>query len=359
MIIMNGTTRTFIVGCTPSAKRKKVARFINAPASQGIIFTRGTTESINLVAATWGRANLREGDEILLSEIEHHSNLVPWQILAQQTGARLRFLPLVGEGTLDISRLSELLTRRTKIVSVAHVSNSLGTINPVREIIRRAHDVGAVVLLDGAQSVPHMPVDVKELDCEFMAFSGHKMLGPTGIGVLYGKPELLDAMPPYHGGGEMIDEVQLERSTYKPAPSKFEAGTPDVAGAIGLGAAIDYLSALGMDAVRQHEVAMTEYALDALGKLDDIELYGPKTERGGVITFNVASVHAHDVAQVLDECGVAVRAGHHCAQPVMRWLKVPSTVRASIYIYTTREDIDQCVAGLQKVKEMFVSVTHS
>lgn len=338
--------------------RKKIAKFIGAPDHHGVIFTRGATESINLVACSWGRAFLKPGDEILLTPMEHHSNLVPWQMIAQQTGAKLKFIPLEKPGVLDISRLDSLLTTRTRMVTFTHVSNALGTINPAREIVRMAHDAGAVVLIDGAQSVPHMPVDVRELDCDFLAFSGHKMLGPTGIGVLYGKPAILDAMPPYHGGGEMIDEVQLEYSTYKSIPEKFEAGTPDIAGAICLGAAVDYLTRMDMQCVREHEQAIIRYTLDALRNLDDIIIYGPLDDRGGVISFNLRWIHAHDVAQVLDEFGVAVRAGHHCAQPLMRWLGVPSTARASFYVYTTTADIDQLVTSLHHVKEFFAGVTH-
>jgi len=339
--------------------RKKVARFIGARHSSEVIFTRGTTESLNLVASTWGTANLKPGDEIVTTELEHHSNLVPWQMLAQRTGAVLRFIRLAEPGVLDISNIGGIITNRTKIVAFAHVSNALGTINPVKEIIAAAHAVGAIVVLDGAQSVPHMPVNVVDLDCDFMAFSGHKMLGPTGIGGLYGKAALLDAMPPYQGGGEMIDDVQLERSTYKPAPAKFEAGTPDIAGAIGFGAATDYLTTLGMENVRAHEKSIVTYALEAMSNLDDIDVYGPRDDRGGVVSFNIRSVHAHDTAQVLDEFGVAVRAGHHCAQPLMRWLKVPSTVRASFYVYTTTDDIDRLVGALHKVKELFAGVAHT
>jgi len=336
--------------------RDKVATFINAREREGIIFTRNATESINLVASSWGRTNLRPGDEILLTYMEHHSNLIPWQLISQQTGARLRFIPLTPDGRLDLSNLSALLTDRTKLVAVTHVSNVLGTINPVVELARKAHEVGALILVDAAQSAPHLPIDVQAMDCDFMALSGHKMLGPTGIGVLYGKVNLLDAMPPYMGGGEMINEVQLEYATYRELPWKFEAGTPNIVGAIGLGAAIDYLSRLGMENVRTHEVSLVMYALEAMKNLNDIEVYGPVQERGGVIAFNVKGIHSHDVATILDEEGIAIRAGHHCTQPLMRWLDVAATARASFYLYNTKEDVDRLIEGLKIVKEIFSSV---
>jgi len=336
--------------------RDKVATFINAREREGIIFTRNATESINLVASSWGRTNLRPGDEILLTYMEHHSNLIPWQLISQQTGARLRFIPLTPDGRLDLSNLSALLTDRTKLVAVTHVSNVLGTINPVVELARKAHEVGALILVDAAQSAPHLPIDVQAMDCDFMALSGHKMLGPTGIGVLYGKVNLLDAMPPYMGGGEMINEVQLEYATYRELPWKFEAGTPNIVGAIGLGAAIDYLSRLGMENVRTHEVSLVMYALEAMKNLNDIEVYGPVQERGGVIAFNVKGIHSHDVATILDEEGIAIRAGHHCTQPLIRWLDVAATARASFYLYNTKEDVDRLIEGLKIVKEIFSSV---
>jgi len=285
--------------------------------------------------------------------MEHHSNLVPWHLVAQQTGAVLRFVPLTPDGRLDLETLPSLLSERTKIVSVVHVSNSLGTINPLDHIIQGAHDAGAVVLVDASQSVQHIGVDVTALDCDFLAFSGHKMLGPTGIGVLWGKPELLDHMPPYQGGGEMINEVHLEWSTYREIPGKFEAGTPNVAGAIGLGAAIDYLNAVGLENILRHERELIEYALQQLENLGDIEIYGPRPDRGSVVSFNVNGVHPHDVATVLDEDAIAVRAGHHCTQPIMRWLNVPATVRASVYLYNVKEDIDRLVGSLKKVKDIF------
>ena len=334
--------------------RKKVARFINARSPKEVIFTRNTTESINLVAYSWGRANIREGDEILLTEMEHHSNLVPWQLLAQEKGARLRFVPITDDGLLDLDALDGLLTERTKLVSVVHMSNVLGTINPVAEIVRRAHEVGALVLLDGAQSVPHLRVDVQALDCDFLAFSGHKMCGPTGIGVLYGKRELLEAMPPFLGGGDMIREVHLERSTWNSLPWKFEAGTPSIAQGIGLGYAVDYLTEIGMEAIHAHEREVTAYALSRLSEIPGITLYGPPVKlRGGVVSFNLEGVHPHDIATILDSEGVAIRAGHHCAQPLMRRLGVVATARASFYLYNTCEEVDVLVRAVEKAKQIF------
>ncbi|MGA2622533.1 MAG: cysteine desulfurase [Bacteroidota bacterium] len=333
--------------------RDKVSRFINANRRESVVFTRGTTESINLVASSWGRTNLKPGDEILLSVMEHHSNLVPWQLIAQQTGARLRFIPLTRDGRLDLEKLPQLLSAKTKIVSLTYVSNVLGTINPVATIIKQAHAVGAIVMIDGAQAAPHIRIDVQAIDCDFLAFSGHKMLGPTGTGVLYGKLHLLESMPPYHGGGDMITEVQLERSTYREPPGKFEAGTPNIAGVIGLGAAIDYLDRLGMEAIQAHERALVRFALDALKGFNDIDIYGPIPERSGVIAFNMKGVHPHDVATILDQEGIAIRAGHHCAQPLMHWLNVPATNRASFYIYNTEDDVERLVSALRKVQEIF------
>ncbi len=334
--------------------RQKVARFLNAHSPKEIIFTRNTTEAINLVAYSWGRANIREGDEIVLTEMEHHSNLVPWQLLAQEKGARLRFIPVTDEGLLDLDALDELLTERTKLVSVVHMSNVLGTINPVTEITRRAHEIGALVLLDGAQSVPHLQVDVQKLDCDFLAFSGHKMCGPTGIGVLYGKRELLEAMPPFLGGGDMIKEVHLEWSTWNSLPWKFEAGTPSIAQGIGLGHAVDYLSNIGMEAIHAHEREIVAYALGRLSEIDGLTIYGPPAEqRGGVVAFNLQGVHPHDVAAILDSHGVAIRAGHHCAQPLMRRLGVVATARASFYLYNTCEEVDVLLHAIEKVKEVF------
>ncbi len=336
--------------------RDKVARFINAPAREGIVFTRNTTEAINLVASSWGRTNLNRGDEILLTQMEHHSNLIPWQLIAQEREAILRFIPLTPDGRLNVDEIPQLLTDKTKLVSLVHVSNVLGTINPVADIVRKAHEVGAVVVVDGAQSVPHIPVDVQELGCDFLAFSGHKMVGPTGIGVLYGKVDLLDAMSPYMGGGEMISEVQLEHSTYRELPWKFEAGTPNIAGAIGLGAAVDYLVNIGMDNLRAHDQGLVDYTVEVLKKSNYIDIYGPVPDRCGAISFNVRGVHPHDVSTILDEDAVFIRAGHHCAQPLMRWLDVAATVRASLYLYNTKEDVDRLMAGLEKVKEVFAGV---
>lgn len=334
--------------------RRKVARFINARSVKEVIWTRNTTESINLVAYSWGRANIGAGDEILLTEMEHHSNLIPWQILAEEKNAELNFICVTDDGLLDLEGLDQLLTERTKLVSLAHMSNVLGTINSVAEIARRAHAVGAKVLLDAAQSVPHLPVDVRALDCDFMAFSGHKMCGPTGIGVLYGKRELLEEMPPFLGGGDMIKEVSLESSTWNDLPWKFEAGTPSIAEAIGMGVAVDYLDGVGMSAIHRHEQEVARYALEALSSVGGLTLYGPPAEmRGGVTTFNVPGVHPHDLATILDSEGVAIRAGHHCAQPLMRRYGVPATARASFYLYNTQAEVDVLIRGLEKAKAIF------
>lgn len=336
--------------------RGKVARFINAPSERCIVWVKNASEAINLVAYAWGRKNVGEGDEILVSPMEHHSNLVPWQELARARGARLKFFNLTPEGRLDLENLDTLLTPRTKIVAITHASNVLGTINPVADIARKAHEVGSLILVDGAQSTPHMPVDVQALDCDFFVFSAHKMCGPMGIGVLYGKEEILDAMDPFLFGGEMISTVTLERSTWNDIPWKFEAGTPNVAGAIGFGAAIDYLEAIGMEAIQRHEQELVAYAWEALSELDGMVLYGPKEERSGLIAFNYAEIHPHDLSTVLDQEGIAIRAGHHCAEPLMRWLDVPATARASFYLYNTREDIDALVRGLLRAKEFFAHV---
>jgi len=336
--------------------RGKVARFINAPSERCIVWVKNASEAINLVAYAWGRKNVGEGDEILVSPMEHHSNLVPWQELARARGARLKFFNLTPEGRLDLENLDTLLTPRTKIVAITHASNVLGTINPVADIARKAHEVGSLILVDGAQSTPHMPVDVQALDCDFFVFSAHKMCGPMGIGVLYGKEEILDAMDPFLFGGEMISTVTLERSTWNDIPWKFEAGTPNVAGAIGFGAAIDYLEAIGMEAIQRHEQELVAYAWEALSELDGMVLYGPKEERSGLIAFNYAEIHPHDLSTVLDQEGIAIRAGHHCAEPLMRWLDVPATARASFYLYNTREDIDALVRGLLRAKEFFANV---
>ena len=334
--------------------RRKVARFIGARSPREVIFTRNATEAINLVAYSWGRANLQPGDEILLTEIEHHSNLVPWQLIGQQTGAKLRFIPVTDDGLLDLQSLEGLLTDRTRMVAFTAMSNVLGMITPAEELVRRAHAVGALALIDGAQSVPHLAVNVQALDCDFLAFSGHKMCGPTGIGVLYGKRHLLEEMPPFLGGGDMIRSVHLHESTWNDLPWKFEAGTPAIAQGIGLGVAVDFLSDLGMEAVQEHERELTAYALEALSEVEGLTLYGPPAEqRGGVISFNLAGVHPHDVASILDREGIAVRAGHHCAQPLMDRLGVHATTRASFYVYNTREEADRLVEALYKVKKVF------
>ena len=335
--------------------REACARFIGARTPRSIVFTKGTTEAINLVRFTWGRANIHEGDEILVTELEHHSNLVPWQLLAQETGATLRHLPIDDEGRLRVDLLDEYLTARTKLVCVGHVSNVLGTINPVRQIADAAHSVGARILVDGAQAVPHIQVDVNETDADFYAFSSHKMLGPTGAGVLYGRVDLLDEMPPFHGGGEMIREVYSDHSTWNDVPYKFEAGTPNIGPAVGMAAAVEYLERIGMDSVRQHEKDITSYAIEQLEAVG-ATVYGPRDieERGGVVSFNLEEVHPHDMATIVDQEGVCIRAGHHCAQPLMRRLGVAATARASFYLYNTNEDVDALVAAVSRSKEWFV-----
>ena len=333
--------------------RQRIGRFINARRSSQVIFTRNTTESINLVAYSWGSANLREGDEILVTVMEHHSNLLPWQLLSQRTGAKLRFIEVTDEGVLQLDGLETLLTERTKLVAMTHVSNVLGTINPVKELTAAAHAIGAKVLIDGAQSVPHFDVDVQELDCDFLAFSGHKMCGPTGIGILYGKSDLLEEMPPFLGGGSMIRSVQRESSTYADVPAKFEAGTPAIAEAIGLAAAVDYLNQVGLEAIFVHEQELLEYAHQKLAEIEGITIYGPKPrQKTGAITFNLEGIHPHDIAGVLDTVGVAVRAGHHCAQPLMQKFGVIATVRASFYLYNKLEEIDILHEGLLKAQRI-------
>lgn len=335
--------------------RVKVARFINARQSKQIIFTRNTTESINLVAYTWGTAHISAGDLIVLTELEHHSNLVPWQLLAQRTGARLEFIPTTDNGLLRLDIYEQLLQQEPKLVAFAQMSNVLGTINPAREMIAQAHKAGAVVVVDAAQSVPHMPVDVQELDADFLCFSGHKMLGPTGIGVLYGRRELLEEMPPFMGGGDMIRTVHLRESTWNDLPWKFEAGTPAIAEAIGLGAAVDYLNQPGMERVHQLEREITTYAMEQLRAVPGLTIYGPEAEqRGGVISFTLGDIHPHDLASILDqEFGVAIRAGHHCAQPLMERYGLSATARASFYIYTVPSDVDTLVQGLHKALSIF------
>ncbi len=333
--------------------RAKVARFLGAPGTTGLVFTRGTTESINLVAHAWGRKNLREGDEVLLTEVEHHSNLVPWQLAAQATGARLRFVPIREDGTLDMEEAGRLIGPKTKLVGCIHASNVLATINPVVKLARMAREAGALMLVDGAQSAPHLPVDVEALGCDFFACSGHKMLGPTGVGVLWGRPEILEEMDPFLGGGEMIREVRLDLSTYNDLPYKFEAGTMNIAQAVGLGAAVDYLGELGMENVREHERRLGEYAYGRLSELEGIEIYGPKEERTGLVSFSLPDVHPHDLSQLLDEEGIAIRSGHHCAQPLMRRLGVPATARASFYLYNVEEEVDRLVEALARAREFF------
>lgn len=334
--------------------RVKIARFINAPSSRQIIYTRNTTESINLVAYTWARANLKAGDLVILTEMEHHSNLVPWHILAAERGIRLEFIPVTDDGLLNLDVYARLLNENPRLVSFTHMSNVLGTINPAAEIIKMAHSVGAVTLVDGAQSVPHFKVDVQELDADFLAFSAHKMVGPTGIGALYGKTSLLESMPPFLGGGDMIKEVKLRSFRSNDLPYKFEAGTPAIAEAIGFGAAVEYLSDIGMDEIARHEYEITEYALERLEEIPGVKVFGPPAEKkGGVAAFTLSGVHPHDVAQILDTIGVAVRAGHHCAQPLHEKFNIPASSRASFYLYNTRDEVDMLVKGIYKVKEYF------
>jgi cysteine desulfurase/selenocysteine lyase len=338
--------------------REKVRKFINAKSIQEVIFTRGTTTSLNTVAASYAAANLKAGDEIVITYMEHHSNIIPWQQVARRTGAQLKYIPLQEDGTILLDDARATITANTKVVSVMQVSNVLGVINPVKEIGQIAHENGAIMVVDGAQSAPHMKIDVQDLDCDFLAFSGHKMCGPTGIGVLYGKKHLLENMEPIEFGGEMIDFVQLYESTWKELPWKFEGGTPIIAGAIGLGAAIDFLNEVGLDQIAEHEHKLAAYALEKMSAVEGLTIYGPldAAKRAGLITFNLSDVHPHDVATVLDAEGIAVRAGHHCAQPLMRWLKASATARASFYLYNTEDDIDKLVEGLVKTKEYFSDV---
>ncbi|MDK3887717.1 cysteine desulfurase [Staphylococcus pseudintermedius] len=334
--------------------RETVRRFIHAKYFEEIIFTRGTTAAINMIAHSYGDANVGEGDEIVVTQMEHHANLVPWQQLAKRQGATLKFIPMAEDGTITLEAVRETVSERTKIVAIAHVSNVLGTINDIKAIAEIAHEHGAIISVDGAQSVPHMKVDVQDLNVDFYSFSGHKMLGPTGIGVLYGKREHLNQMEPTEFGGDMIDFVDLYDSTWTDLPTKFEVGTPLIAQAIGLQAAIEYIESIGFDAIHEHEQALTTYAYEQMSQIEGIDIYGPsKDKRAGIITFNLKDVHPHDVATALDTEGVAVRAGHHCAQPLMKWLNVSSTARASFYIYNTKEDIDQLVEGLKQTKEFF------
>jgi cysteine desulfurase/selenocysteine lyase len=335
--------------------RATMASFVNAREPAEIVFTRGATEGLNLVASAWGGANLKAGDEILLSVLEHHSNIVPWQLIAQRTGAVLRYLDIDDEGRIILEQLDTLLTERTKVVAIGHISNSLGTIHPIKLIAARAHAVGAIVVVDGAQGAPHVQVDVQDLDCDFYAISSHKMCGPMGIGLLYGRRALLDAMPPYHGGGEMIQFVYPDYSTYAPIPNKFEAGTPNVAGAIGMATAADYLTGIGRDALMEYEHHLVTYGLDALRSVPGLRVFGPSTpqDRIAVFSFELGGVHPHDVATILDDAGVAVRAGHHCTQLLMRRLCVPATTRASCYLYSTTEEIDRLVEALHEARRVF------
>lgn len=334
--------------------RLKTARFINAPSDKQIIFTRGTTESINLVAQTWGRANLRPGDEVLLTEMEHHSNIVPWQLLQAQLGFTLRYVPFTPDGLLDEDALTDMLTERVRLFSFIHVSNVLGTVNDAARLIAQAHAVGALALVDGAQSVPHMPVDVQALDADFLVFSGHKMCGPTGVGVLYGRKALLEAMPPWQGGGDMIREVKLSGSLWNSVPYKFEAGTPAIAEVIGLGAAMDYLNGVGMGWIDAHDRALTAYAFERLSQVEGLRILGPgPAQRSGLVAFTLGDIHPHDLSAILDEVGVAIRAGHHCAQPAHDKLGIVASARASFYLYNTTAEIDALGEGLEQASNIF------
>lgn len=333
--------------------REKVAAFLNAAQPEEIVFTRGTTTALNLVASSYARTVCKEGDEIIITPMEHHANLIPWQQAAKATGATLKYIPLQPDGSLSLEDVEKTITPNTKLVSVTYVSNVLGVVNPVKEIAKIAHKNGAVMVVDGAQSTAHMKVDVQDLDCDFYAFSGHKMCGPTGIGALYGKKKLLETMEPIEYGGEMIDFVDLYESTWKDVPYRFEGGTPIIAGAVGLAAAIDFLQEIGMDEIDKHDRKLAAYAYDKLTRIDGITVYGPSANRVGLVTFNLGDIHPHDVATVLDSEGVAIRAGHHCCQPLMRWLNVSATARASFYLYNTEEDIDRLADALLKTKEFF------
>jgi len=337
--------------------RERVARFLNARFAEEIIFTRGTTTALNLVAASYARSVCKEGDEIVITPMEHHSNLIPWQQAAKATGATLKYIPLRDDGSIALEDAEKTITSRTKVVSVVHVSNVLGVTNPVKQIAEIAHRNGAVMVVDGAQSAPHMKIDVQDLGCDFFALSGHKMCGPTGIGALYGRRELLEKMEPIEYGGEMIDHVDLYESTWKDIPWRFEGGTPIIAGAVGLAAAIDFLEQVGLDRILEHEKMLSAYAIERLSGIDGITIYGPRENRAGLVTFNLGDIHPHDVATVLDSYCIAIRAGHHCCQPLMRWLKVSSTARASFYLYNTKEEIDRLAEGLIKTKEFFEHAT--
>ena len=336
------------------AARARAAKFINARSADEIIWTRGTTEAINLVASTWGAKHLKPGDVILLTEAEHHSNIVPWQLLAQKTGAKVAYIPVTGdEGTLDLSKLDSLLTSQVKLLSLVHISNSMGVVNPVAELCARARKLGIITLVDGAQSAGHMPVDVQAIGCDFFAFSGHKICGPTGIGALYGRMEILEKLPPYQGGGEMILTVGYDKTEFKPAPHRFEAGTPDISGPIGLHAAMDYLDAIGRENIWKHDQELANYACDQLAALNNIRLFGPKTGRAGLVSFLLKDVHAHDVVTLADQGGVALRGGHHCTQPLMHKLGVESTARASFYFYNTKAEVDRFVEVVKEIQKFF------
>ena len=334
--------------------RTRVARFINARSADEIVFTRGTTEGINIVAAAWGSSHLKPGDQILLTEMEHHSNIVPWQLLAERTGAKLVYLPVTGdEGLLDLDRLDPLLTPQVKLFAMVHVSNTLGTVNPVAELCARARQLGVKTLIDAAQSAGHMPIDVQQMGCDFLVFSGHKLCGPTGIGALYGRSELLNAMPPYQGGGDMILSVDFHQTTYKKAPHRFEAGTPDISGAIAMHAAMDYLDAVGREHIWQHDQELATYAYERLSELKGVRLFGPKSGRAGLVSFLLNGVHAHDVVTVADQWGVALRGGHHCTQPLLRKLGVESTARASFYFYNTKAEVDRLIEVTAETQRFF------
>ena len=335
------------------AVRQKIIQFLNGDDSFSTIYTRGTTESINLLANSLSQITLNKGDEVLISEMEHHSNIVPWQIACEKFNAKLKYIPITADGEWDLSNLDQLITEKTKIVSLIHQSNVFGTVNPVEKVTQIAKYFGSIVILDAAQSVPHSNIDLQNLNCDFLVFSGHKMLGPTGVGILVGKTDLLDKMPPFMGGGEMIHTVSMEKSTWNELPWKFEAGTPNIAQVIGLGASIDYLENIGMDNIHNFEKSILNSAMEKLSSVDGIKIFGCPKEKGAVISFELDGVHPHDLAQILDEHNVAVRAGHHCAQPIMKKLKVPATLRASFFIYNTEEDIDQLVNGLNSAKEFF------
>ena len=335
------------------AAREKVRMFINARKTEEIIFTRGTTEAINLVASSFCESQMKEGDEVLVTDMEHHSNIVPWQLQAQRLGIVVKHLPISDDGLLCDENLAAHLTEKTKLLSITHVSNVLGTVNNVRRIVETAHQHGIPVLIDGAQSAPHFRVDVQAIDCDFFAFSGHKMYGPTGIGVLYGKEEWLDRLPPYQGGGEMIDKVTWEKTTFERLPFKFEAGTPDYIATHGLATAIDYLNGIGLDAITAHEQELTRYCMEQLQTIDDIKIYGPSTQRDAVVSFNVGNIHHLDLGTLLDRLGIAVRTGHHCAQPLMNRLGISGTVRASFALYNTKEEVDALISGIQRIRKMF------